>query len=68
MKKTFSWRDPTDKQRNVEDEIFDDYRPVQGVMTPFSVTRFYNGDMSSQRFLNSVSYNKGLSDQCSPPT
>jgi hypothetical protein len=62
VKKTFSWRDATDKQRNVEDEIFDGYRPIQGVMTPFSVTRFYNGDMSSQRFLNSVSYNKGLSD------
>jgi hypothetical protein len=62
VKKTFSWRDPTDKQRNIEDEVFDNYRPVQGVMTPYSVTRFYNGDMSSQRFLNSVSYNKGLSD------
>jgi hypothetical protein len=62
VKKTFSWRDPTDQQRNVEDEVYDNYRPVQGVMTPFSVTRFYNGDMSSQRFLNSVSYNKGLSD------
>src|SRR5215472_4898070 len=62
VKKTFSWRDPTDKQRNVEDEIYDNYRPVQGVMTPFSVTRFYNGDMSNQRFLNSVSYNKALSD------
>ena len=62
VKKTFTWRDLTDKQRNVEDEIYDAYRPVQGVMTPFSVTRFYNGDMSAQRFLNSVSYNKGLSD------
>ena len=62
VKKTYSWRDPTDKQRNIEDEVFDNYRPVQGVMTPYSVTRFYNGDMSSQRFLNSVSYNKGLND------
>jgi hypothetical protein len=62
VKKTFSWRDLTDKQRNIEDEVYDKYRPVQGVMTPFSVTRFYNGDMSNQRFLNSVSYNKGLSD------
>ena len=62
VKKTFSWRDLTDKQRNIEDEVYDNYRPVQGVMTPFSVTRFYNGDMSNQRFLNSVSYNKGLSD------
>lgn len=62
IKKTFSWRDPTDKQRNVEDEVYDNYRPVQGIMTPFSVTRFYNGDMSNQRFLNAVSYNQGLSD------
>jgi len=62
VKKTYSWRDPTDKERNIEDEVYDNYRPVQGIMTPFSVTRFYNGDMASQRFLNSASYNKGLSD------
>jgi hypothetical protein len=62
VKKTYSWRDPMDQQRNIEDEVFDNYRPVQGVMTAFSVTRFYNGDMSSQRFLNSVSYNKGLNE------
>ena len=75
VKKSFSWRDPTDKQRNIEEEIYDAYRPVQGIMTPFSVTRFYNGDMSNQRFLNAVAYNKGLSDTLfeakisySPPT
>jgi hypothetical protein len=62
LKKSFTWRDPTDKERNVEEEIYDNYRPVQGVMTPFSVTRFYNGDMSNQRFLTSVGYNQGLSD------
>ena len=62
VKKSFSWRDPTDKQRNVEEEIYDGYRLLQGVMTPFSITRTYNGDMSNQRFLNSVSYNKGLED------
>lgn len=62
VKKTFSWRDPTDRQRNVEDEVYDKYRAVQGIMTPFSVTRYYNGDMSYQRFLNSVTYNSGLSD------
>jgi len=62
LKKSFTWRDPTDKERNTEEEIYDNYRPVQGIMTPFSITRFYNGDMSNQRFLNSVSYNKGLSE------
>jgi len=62
VKKTYSWRDPTDQQRNIEDEVYDNYRPAQGIMTPFDITRFYNGDMSNQRFLTSVEYNKGLSD------
>jgi hypothetical protein len=62
VKKSFSWRDPTDKERNTEEEIYDAYRPVQGIMTPFSVSRFYNGAMSNERFLHNVSYNQGLSD------
>lgn len=62
VKKSFSWRDPTDKERNQEDEIYDNYRPVQGVMTPFSVTRIYNGEMANQRFLHTVSYNQGVKD------
>lgn len=60
IKKTFSWRDPVDKQRNLEEEIYDNYRLVQGVMTPYGFTRYYNGDMASQRFVNTVSYNQGL--------
>src|SRR5580704_15469776 len=62
VKKSFSWRDPTDKEKNIEEEVYDNYKPVEGVMTPFSVTRFYNGDMASQRFLNSIRYNTGLND------
>jgi len=62
VKKSFSWRDPTDRERDVEEEVYDNYKPVEGVMTPFSVTRFYNGDMANQRFLNSIRYNTGLSD------
>ncbi len=62
VKKTFSWRDSTDKERNIEDEVYDNYREVQGIMTPHTITRFYNGDMSSQRFLTSVSYNLGIND------
>ncbi len=62
VKKSFSWRDPTDKQRNIEDEAYDAYRMVGGIMTPFTITRYYNGDMSNQRFLTSVSYNENLPD------
>jgi hypothetical protein len=31
-------------------------------MTPHTVTRFYNGDMSSQRFVTKVGYSQGISD------
>jgi len=60
IKKTYSWRDPIDRLRNTEDEIYDAYRPTEGFMTPYSLTRFYNGEMANQRFLNTVSYNDEL--------
>ena len=60
VKKSFSWRDPVDKQKNLEEEVYDNYRAVSGVMAPYNLTRFFNGDMSSQRFLNSVTINQGL--------
>jgi hypothetical protein len=60
IKKTYSWRDPIDRLRNTEDEIYDAYRPTEGFMTAYSLTRFYNGEMANQRFLNTVSYNDEL--------
>ena len=67
VKKSFSWRDPADKERNVEAEIFDNYRPVQNIMTPFDTTRMFNGEMSAQTFLTGASYNQGLSDTLFDP-
>jgi hypothetical protein len=60
VKKSFEWRDPVDKQKNLEEEIYENYRQVSGIMAPFNITRYFNGDMSSQRFLNSVTINQGL--------
>ena len=60
VKKSITWRDPVDKQRNVEEESWDNYRPVQGVMTPYGFTRYYNGDMQTQRFVFTTSYNEAL--------
>jgi hypothetical protein len=60
VKKTFEWRDPVDRQKNLEEEIYENYRQVLGIMAPYNVTRYFNGDMTSQRFLNSVTINQGL--------
>jgi len=60
IKASFSWRDPADKQKNTEEEIYDLYKPVDGIMTPHSVTRNFNGEMSMQRFINTVKYDLKL--------
>lgn len=60
VKKTFEWRDPVDRQKNLEEEIYENYRPASGIMAPYNVTRYFNGDMTSQRFLNSVTINQEL--------
>jgi hypothetical protein len=67
IKKSYSWRDPVDKERNNEEEIFDNYRLVQGVMTPYGFTRYFNGDMQSERFVNAVRYNQGLNSAMFDP-
>ena len=62
VQKTFEWRDPLDKLKNTEDEIYDNYRDVQGILTPHILLRTKNGDTVNQRFLTSVKYNSGLAD------
>src|SRR5215467_5756765 len=60
VKKSFEWRDPVDKQKNLEEEVYENYKPVSGIMAPYSITRLFNGDMANQRFLNSVTINQNL--------
>jgi hypothetical protein len=67
VKKSFEWRDPVDRQKNLEEEVYENYRSVSGIMAPFNVTRYFNGDMASQRFLNSVTINQGLDEKMFDP-
>lgn len=67
VKKSFEWRDPVDRQKNLEEEIYENYRQVQGIMAPFNVTRYFNGDMAGERFFNSVSINQGLDQSMFDP-
>ena len=62
VKISYSWRDPKDKQKNVEDEVYDNYKLVQGIWTAHSITRYFNGETSQQRFINVASYNLKLPD------
>ncbi|MGA9526588.1 MAG: hypothetical protein WBS24_00590 [Terriglobales bacterium] len=59
---SYSWRDPKDKQKNTEEEVYDNYKPEDGIMTPHSITRYFNGEMSQQRFIIIAKYNQNLPD------
>jgi hypothetical protein len=60
VRKMFSYRDPIDRLKDDDAELFSNYRLVQGINTPYSVVRMQNGEMRSQRFINNVSYNTEL--------
>jgi len=60
LRRTFEWRDPLYKDKNLDAEEYDDYHTVNGLPTPFTLTRFKNDDMISQRFLDHVTYNQDL--------
>ncbi|MFB3915281.1 MAG: hypothetical protein ACE14M_01020 [Terriglobales bacterium] len=62
LKKAFTWRDPKTRYRTEEAEAYENYRPVQGVMVPLSITRYRNDDAVNQVFVSQVSINQGLSD------
>jgi len=62
VKISYSWRDPKDKQKNVEEEVYDNYKLVQAIWTAHSITRYYNGETSQQRFVNTAAYDQKLPD------
>jgi hypothetical protein len=67
VKRTYKWRDPKYKDMNTEEESYDEYRLEQGIQTPHVITRVYNGEMQSQRFLQQVKYNVGFPDDLFTP-
>jgi hypothetical protein len=57
---TFQDRDPLYKDFNTEVQQYDDYHPIDGIMTPMTLTRLHNGDIISQTFLREIHYNVHL--------
>lgn len=57
---TFQWRDPIYHDKDTDREEYDNYHIVDGFPTPFSITRFHNGDISNQRYLYKAGYNVPL--------
>lgn len=53
---TFKARNETYKDYDTEIVNFADYHDVQGIQTPYAVSRYKNGDLVSERFITKVDY------------
>jgi len=62
IKKEYELRDPNTGDRLREYETYDQYRPVQGIVTPHVVTRYRDGEITSQRFIKTVEYGVAIPD------
>ncbi len=60
LRRIFRWRDPLYKDYNEEIEEYDNYRLVDGIQTPYSITRYHNGEMIQERFLLGAEYDRSL--------
>lgn len=62
LQRVFQWRDPTYHDKNTETEEYDSYRPVDGIQTPYTITREKNGETVRQFYVTKVLYNQDLPD------
>jgi hypothetical protein len=60
LRRTFQWRDPIFKDKNLDAEEYDDYHTFDGIPTAFTITRFKNQDIIRQYFIVHVTYNQDL--------
>jgi hypothetical protein len=56
ISKRYTWRDP-DKYKVEDETIYGNYRKVQGIQTPFTLTTARDGEMTGQSFLSHAEYN-----------
>jgi hypothetical protein len=60
LRRSFEWRDPVYKDKNLDAEEYDDYHAIDGFPTAFTITHSKNGEMTRQYFLIHASYNQEL--------
>lgn len=67
LRLSFSWRDPQFHDKNLDAVEYDNYRQVDGIATPFTVTQTHNGETVGQRYLQDIQFNPALSEDLFNP-
>ncbi len=63
VRKTVESRDPRTRTTFTEVEYYSNYHPMEGIQTPFQITRERNQIKIFQAFFEKCEYNTGLSDE-----
>ena len=67
LARTFEWRNDQFKDHDEDREEYDNYQTYNGIPTPLTITRYRNGDLTNQRYLNKVTYNPILPPETFDP-
>jgi len=62
LQRSFEWRNEQFKDKDIDEEVYGDWRMFDGVETPMNMTNYRNGDMSAQNFYTKVSFNRPMAD------
>ncbi len=62
LQRIFQWRDPVYHDKNTEVEDYAGYRMVDGIQTPYTISRTRNGEQTRQFYVTEVKYNDTLPD------
>jgi hypothetical protein len=60
LRRSFEWRDPVYHDKNTDIEEYDDYHVVDGLPTPFTISRTKNDEQVRQYYVTKVVYNQSL--------
>lgn len=60
LRLSFEWRDPRFHDENSDSVEYDNYQEIDGIATPFTVTRVHNGETVREMFVRRVGYNVAL--------
>lgn len=60
LQRIFQWRDPTYHDKNTDIEGYDNYHVVDGIETPYTISRQENGQQVRQFYITKVAYNQKL--------
>ncbi len=67
VERSFEWRNEQFKDHDVDEEVYGDWRMIQGIATPMNMTRYKDGDMASQTFYTKVKYGDAMGPELFNP-